>query len=57
MKTFKQTDTNLHELRAGDVLELADGTRHEAVKGSSSVLLNGGCNAHFWVRNGEIIFC
>jgi hypothetical protein len=27
------------------------------VNGSSSVLLTGGCNAHFWVRNGEIIFC
>ena len=24
--------------------------------GSSSVLLNGGCNAHFWITNGEIIF-
>lgn len=24
--------------------------------GSSSILLNGGCNAHFWITNGEIIF-
>jgi hypothetical protein len=32
MKTFKQTNTNLNELRAGDILELADGTRHEAIK-------------------------
>lgn len=24
---------------------------------SSSILLTGGCNAHFWIRNGEIIFC
>lgn len=27
------------------------------VAGSSSILINGGCNAHFWIRNGEIIFC
>lgn len=27
------------------------------VAGSSSVLLHGGCNAHFFVRNGEIIDC
>ncbi|MCA0447651.1 MAG: hypothetical protein LCH54_15625 [Bacteroidetes bacterium] len=26
------------------------------VAGSSSILLNGGCNAHFWIRDGEIIF-
>lgn len=26
------------------------------VAGSSSILLTGGCNAHFWIRNGEIIF-
>ena len=32
MKTFKETD-NLSDMRAGDILELADGTRHEAVKG------------------------
>jgi hypothetical protein len=25
------------------------------VAGSSSVLLMGGCNAHFFVRNGEVI--
>lgn len=25
------------------------------VAGSSSVLLKGGCNAHFFVRNGEIV--
>lgn len=25
------------------------------VNGSSSVALNGGCNAHFYVKNGEII--
>ncbi len=27
------------------------------VAGSSSVLLTGGCKAHFFVRNGEIINC
>jgi hypothetical protein len=27
------------------------------VAGSSSVLLKGGCNAHFFVRNGEIVTC
>ena len=27
------------------------------VAGSSSVLLNGGCGAHFFVRNGEIVGC
>lgn len=27
------------------------------VNGSSSVALNGGCNAHFWIKNGEIINC
>ena len=25
------------------------------VAGSSSVLLQGGCNAHFWITNGEIV--
>lgn len=25
--------------------------------GSSSIALTGGCSAHFWIRNGEIIFC
>lgn len=25
------------------------------VAGSSSVLLNGGCNAHFFIRNGEVV--
>jgi hypothetical protein len=25
--------------------------------GSSSVLLTGGCKAHFFIRNGEIIIC
>lgn len=25
--------------------------------GSSSVALTGGCNAHFWINNGEIVFC
>lgn len=25
------------------------------VAGSSSILLRGGCNAHFWIRNGEIV--
>lgn len=25
------------------------------VAGSSSILLNGGCNAHFFIKNGEII--
>ncbi len=25
--------------------------------GSSSVLLNGGCNAHFFITNGEIRMC
>lgn len=25
--------------------------------GSSSVQLHGGCNAHFYVANGEIVFC
>lgn len=25
--------------------------------GSDSVLLTGGCNAHFYVRNGEIVMC
>jgi len=30
MKTFKQTD-NLSDMRVGDILELADGTRHKAV--------------------------
>jgi len=24
--------------------------------GSSSILINGGCKAHFWITNGEIIF-
>jgi hypothetical protein len=24
------------------------------VAGSSSILIQGGCNAHFWIRNGEI---
>lgn len=23
--------------------------------GSSSILLQGGCNAHFWITNGEIV--
>ena len=27
------------------------------VAGSSSVLLKGGCQAHFFVRNGEIVDC
>lgn len=27
------------------------------VAGSSSVLLTGGCNAHFFVRAGEIVLC
>lgn len=27
------------------------------VAGSSSVLLNGGCNAHFFVRSGAIVQC
>lgn len=27
------------------------------VNGSSSVLLNGGCNAHFFIKNGEIKMC
>lgn len=27
------------------------------VAGSSSVLLKGGCNAHFFVRNGQIEMC
>lgn len=27
------------------------------VAGSSSVLLLGGCNAHFFVRNGLIVMC
>jgi hypothetical protein len=27
------------------------------VAGSSSVLLTGGCNAHFFVRQGEIVMC
>ena len=26
------------------------------VAGSSSVLVGGGCQAHFWIRNGEIVF-
>ena len=26
----------------------------ELKAGSSSILLNGGCNAHFFIRNGEI---
>jgi hypothetical protein len=26
------------------------------VAGSSSVQIKGGCNAHFFVRNGEIVF-
>lgn len=26
------------------------------VAGSSSVQLQGGCNAHFFVRNGEVVF-
>lgn len=26
------------------------------VAGSSSVLLDGGCNAHFWIRDGAIHF-
>ena len=30
MKTFKETD-NLSDMRAGDILELEDRTRHEAV--------------------------
>ena len=29
----------------------------ELKNGSSSVQLNGGCNAHFWIRGGEIIIC
>lgn len=28
----------------------------ELKAGSSSVLLQGGCNAHFFIRNGEILF-
>lgn len=24
------------------------------VNGSSSILIQGGCKAHFWIRNGEI---
>lgn len=27
------------------------------VAGSSSVMLTGGCNAHFFVKSGDIIFC
>lgn len=27
------------------------------VNGSSSVALNGGCNAHFFIRSGEVIMC
>lgn len=27
------------------------------VAGSSSVLITGGCNAHFFVRGGEIVMC
>lgn len=27
------------------------------VAGSSSVLLQGGCDAHFFVRAGEIVMC
>ena len=29
----------------------------ELKAGSSSIALTGGCNAHFFVRNGEIISC
>ena len=35
------------------------GTGHEDLElknGSSSILLNGGCKAHFFIRNGEIKF-
>jgi hypothetical protein len=27
------------------------------INGSSSVLLQGECNAHFWIKNGEVVFC
>jgi hypothetical protein len=37
-----------------------EGTGYEdltLVNGSSSVALKGGCNAHFWVRDGKIVDC
>lgn len=27
------------------------------IASSNSIQLNGGCNAHFFIRNGEIVFC
>ena len=27
------------------------------INGSSSIALHGGCDAHFWIKNGEVVFC
>lgn len=32
MKTYKEKDSNVSELVVGDILEMEDGTRHEAVQ-------------------------
>ena len=45
MKTYKETD-NLSELRAGDRLEMNDGSLHLSVNGSLSMDGTSDCKLH-----------